>query len=72
MWMGRILGKYLFVGGIEDLSFFLDDAIVVVLFLSYINLYACIALSFSRSHNLPDGSGNRYCINLVSVAGKPE
>jgi hypothetical protein len=22
-------------------------------------------------HNLPDGSGNRYCINLVSVAGKP-
>lgn len=23
-------------------------------------------------HNLPDGSGNRYCINLVSVAGQPE
>ena len=23
-------------------------------------------------HNLPDGSGNRYCINLISVAGKPE
>ena len=23
-------------------------------------------------HNLPDGSGNRYCINLVSVAGRPE
>jgi len=23
-------------------------------------------------HNLPDGSGNRYCINLVSVAGNPE
>lgn len=22
-------------------------------------------------HNLPDRSGNRYCINLVSVAGKP-
>ena len=22
-------------------------------------------------HNLPDGSGNRYCINLVSVAGRP-
>ena len=20
-------------------------------------------------HNLPDGRGNRYCINLVSVAG---
>jgi len=20
-------------------------------------------------HNLPDSSGNRYCINLVSVAG---
>lgn len=23
-------------------------------------------------HNLPDASGNRYCINLVSVAGRPE
>ena len=22
-------------------------------------------------HNLPDGAGNRYCINLVSVAGNP-
>lgn len=22
-------------------------------------------------HNLPDGKGNRYCINLVSVAGMP-
>ena len=21
-------------------------------------------------HNLPDGRGNRYCINLVSVAGR--
>jgi hypothetical protein len=23
-------------------------------------------------HNLPDQKGNRYCINLVSVAGYPE
>ena len=23
-------------------------------------------------HNLPDSKGNRYCINLVSVAGEPE
>mmetsp|Transcript_15799 Transcript_15799/g.34248 ORF Transcript_15799/g.34248 Transcript_15799/m.34248 type:complete len:231 (-) Transcript_15799:146-838(-) len=23
-------------------------------------------------HNLPDASGNRYCINLVSVAGSPD
>jgi hypothetical protein len=22
-------------------------------------------------HNLPDGKGNRYCINLVCVAGRP-
>ena len=22
-------------------------------------------------HNLPDANGNRYCINLVSVAGFP-
>ena len=23
-------------------------------------------------HNLPDGQGNRYCINLVSIAGRPD
>ena len=23
-------------------------------------------------HNLPDRKGNRYCINLVSVAGRPK
>mmetsp|Transcript_8518 Transcript_8518/g.16297 ORF Transcript_8518/g.16297 Transcript_8518/m.16297 type:complete len:215 (-) Transcript_8518:170-814(-) len=23
-------------------------------------------------HNIPDANGNRYCINLVSVAGQPE
>ena len=23
-------------------------------------------------HNIPDGTGNRYCINLVSIAGNPE
>ena len=23
-------------------------------------------------HNIPDGKGNRYCINLVSVAGQPD
>ena len=23
-------------------------------------------------HNLPDKNGNRYCINLVSVAGRPK
>merc|ERR1712136_66557 len=23
-------------------------------------------------HNLPDAKGNRYCINLISVAGRPE
>lgn len=23
-------------------------------------------------HNLPDRKGNRYCINLVSIAGNPE
>lgn len=23
-------------------------------------------------HNIPDGQGNRYCINLVSIAGNPE
>ena len=23
-------------------------------------------------HNIPDGSGNRYCINLVCCAGNPK
>ena len=33
----------------------------------------CISVDGTHlGHNLPDGSGNRYCINLVSVAGRPE
>ena len=33
----------------------------------------CISTTGTHlGHNLPDGSGNRYCINLVSVAGQPE
>jgi peptide methionine sulfoxide reductase MsrB len=24
-----------------------------------------------QGHNLPDRKGNRYCINLVSIAGTP-
>lgn len=32
-----------------------------------------VSLSGSHlGHNLPDRKGNRYCINLVSVAGNPE
>lgn len=33
----------------------------------------CITIDGTHlGHNLPDGSGNRYCINLVCVAGQPE
>jgi len=33
----------------------------------------CISVDGTHlGHNLPDGSGNRYCINLVSVAGRPK
>jgi peptide methionine sulfoxide reductase MsrB len=33
----------------------------------------CISTTGTHlGHNLPDGSGNRYCINLVSVAGQAE
>jgi peptide methionine sulfoxide reductase MsrB len=33
----------------------------------------CISTTGTHlGHNLPDRSGNRYCINLVSVAGEPE
>mmetsp|Transcript_94071 Transcript_94071/g.294148 ORF Transcript_94071/g.294148 Transcript_94071/m.294148 type:complete len:154 (-) Transcript_94071:55-516(-) len=32
----------------------------------------CVSVDGTHlGHNIPDGSGNRYCINLVSVAGKP-
>jgi len=32
----------------------------------------CISVDGTHlGHNLPDRSGNRYCINLVSVAGRP-
>ena len=33
----------------------------------------CVSVDGTHlGHNLPDGTGNRYCINLVSVAGRPE
>lgn len=33
----------------------------------------CISTSGTHlGHNLPDSKGNRYCINLVSVAGQPK
>jgi len=32
----------------------------------------CVSVDGTHlGHNLPDASGNRYCINLVSVAGNP-
>lgn len=32
-----------------------------------------VSLSGSHlGHNLPDRNGNRYCINVVSVAGNPD
>jgi len=32
----------------------------------------CISTTGTHlGHNIPDGKGNRYCINLVSVAGNP-
>ncbi|KAL1507746.1 hypothetical protein AB1Y20_007358 [Prymnesium parvum] len=32
----------------------------------------CVSVDGTHlGHNLPDGKGNRYCINLVSVAGRP-
>ena len=31
----------------------------------------CVSVDGTHlGHNLPDASGNRYCINLVSVAGR--
>jgi peptide methionine sulfoxide reductase MsrB len=33
----------------------------------------CVSVTGTHlGHNLPDKSGNRYCINLVSVAGQPK
>ena len=33
----------------------------------------CVSVDGTHlGHNLPDRSGNRYCINLVSVAGEAE
>ena len=33
----------------------------------------CVSTSGTHlGHNIPDKNGNRYCINLVSVAGRPE
>ena len=33
----------------------------------------CVSVDGTHlGHNLPDSEGNRYCINLVSVAGTPQ
>jgi len=33
----------------------------------------CVSLNGTHlGHNLPDRTGNRYCINLVSCAGSPK
>jgi hypothetical protein len=33
----------------------------------------CVSVTGTHlGHNLPDATGNRYCINLVSVAGNPQ
>ena len=33
----------------------------------------CVSVDGTHlGHNLPDKNGNRYCINLVSVAGRPK
>ena len=33
----------------------------------------CVSITGTHlGHNIPDSKGNRYCINLVSVAGLPE
>eukprot|EP01065_Artemidia_motanka_P039724 TRINITY_DN488_c0_g1_i3.p1 TRINITY_DN488_c0_g1~~TRINITY_DN488_c0_g1_i3.p1 ORF type:complete len:186 (+),score=35.72 TRINITY_DN488_c0_g1_i3:31-588(+) len=33
----------------------------------------CVSLAGTHlGHNIPDRSGSRYCINLVSVAGRPQ
>jgi len=32
----------------------------------------CVSVDGTHlGHNLPDAAGNRYCINLVSIAGRP-
>ena len=32
----------------------------------------CVSVDGTHlGHNIPDNQGNRYCINLVSVAGSP-
>jgi hypothetical protein len=39
-----------------------------------VHVCACVCMCVYRlqlGHNLPDAKGNRYCINLVSVAGSP-
>ena len=55
-----------------------SDASSIIVSLKLVLVWA---LSFSSGliptgthlgHNLPDGQGNRFCINLVSIAGNPE
>jgi peptide methionine sulfoxide reductase MsrB len=40
--------------------------------LSMLSLLLRTSAGTHLGHNLPDGQGYRYCINLVSIAGNPE
>jgi hypothetical protein len=67
-WMERILGYVLvFVSG-RLLGLYFGKFTVKLFSILFINFFNWITLQ----HNLPDRKGNRYCINLVSIAGKPQ
>ena len=40
-------------------------------FLFHLPTFSSPSLDSHLGHNLPDRNGSRYCINLVSVAGRP-
>ena len=63
--------KILFIVYLNDVGYLIFE--VVWDYVRCLKDGECISSTGTHlGHNLPDGKGNRYCINLVSVAGEPD
>jgi peptide methionine sulfoxide reductase MsrB len=48
------------------------EAVSLSISKSFYELFMFLLAGTHLGHNLPDKKGNRYCINLCSIAGKPQ
>lgn len=70
--IGRTMGEFISESEIHGWPSFRDEEVVWENVRVLQSSGEAVSVSGTHlGHNLPDASGNRYCINLVSVAGLP-